>query len=69
MLPGWIDTDLSAARPATDQGLHERARGPNAGCTLGQTPAISPASAAFLVGSQFVTGAAITVDGGYSVNG
>jgi 2-deoxy-D-gluconate 3-dehydrogenase len=68
ILPGWIDTDLT--RKARDQvaGLHER--------VLARTPAqrwgnpddfagiaVFLASAA----SNFVTGAAIPVDGGYSV--
>jgi 2-deoxy-D-gluconate 3-dehydrogenase len=69
VLPGWIDTELT--RNARDQvaGLHDR--------VLGRTPAgrwgvpddlagvaVFLASAA----SDFVTGAAIPVDGGYSAN-
>lgn len=68
ILPGWIDTDLT--RGARDQvpGLYER--------VLGRTPAGrwgAPADlagiAVFLAGSgsDFITGTAIPVDGGYSI--
>jgi 2-deoxy-D-gluconate 3-dehydrogenase len=68
VLPGWIDTDLTRGARREVDGLHER--------VLARTPAgrwgdpqdfagiaIFLASAA----SDFVTGAAIPVDGGYSV--
>ena len=69
VLPGWIDTDLT--RKARDQvpGLHER--------VLGRTPAGRwglpgdlSGIAVFLASSasDFVTGAAIPVDGGYSIS-
>jgi len=70
VLPGWIDTDLTRKARAEVPGLHER--------VLGRTPAgrwgapedhagiaVFLASAA----SDFVTGTAIPVDGGYSVQG
>jgi len=70
VLPGWIDTDLTQAARSELSGLHER--------VLARTPArrwgdpkdfagiaVFLASAA----SDFVTGAAIPVDGGYSVQG
>ena len=70
VLPGWIDTDLTKGARREVQGLHER--------VLGRTPAGRwgdpkdfAGIAVFLssAASDFVTGAAITVDGGYSVLG
>ena len=70
ILPGWIDTDLTAAAKKQIEGLNERvlARTPagrwgNPGDFAGI--AVFLASAA----SDFVTGAAIPVDGGYSSQG
>src|SRR5215468_417759 len=70
VLPGWIDTDLTRGARREIAGLHES--------VLARTPAgrwgdpkdfagivVFLASAA----SDFVTGAAIPVDGGYSVQG
>jgi 2-deoxy-D-gluconate 3-dehydrogenase len=70
ILPGWIDTDLTVAARQQIEGLNER--------VLARTPvghwgkpedfagiAVFLASAA----SDFVTGAAIPVDGGFSVSG
>ncbi len=67
VLPGWIDTELTRDARAQVQGLNER--------VLARTPAgrwgvpddlagvaVFLASAA----SDFVTGAAIPVDGGYA---
>ena len=68
ILPGWIDTDLTRKARDQVQGLHER--------VMARTPAArwgSPDDFAgitvFLASaaSDFVTGAAIPVDGGYSV--
>ena len=67
VLPGWIDTELTRAARKEVAGLHER--------VLARTPAGrwgDPADfggiAVFLASSasDFVNGAAITVDGGYS---
>ena len=70
VLPGWIDTDLTRGARKDVAGLHER--------VLARTPAgrwgdpvdfagiaVFLASAA----SDFLTGTAIPVDGGYSVQG
>ncbi len=70
VLPGWIDTELTQAARTQVNGLHER--------VLGRTPAgrwglpgdfagiaVFLASAA----SDFITGTAIPVDGGYAVQG
>jgi 2-deoxy-D-gluconate 3-dehydrogenase len=70
VLPGWIDTELTRAARQIVPGLHER--------VLGRTPAGRWGDAEDLAGiavflssraSDFITGAAIPVDGGYSVQG
>jgi 2-deoxy-D-gluconate 3-dehydrogenase len=70
VLPGWIDTDLTRTARQQVQGLHER--------VVARTPAGRWGSpddfsgiAAFLASSasDFLTGTAIPVDGGYSVQG
>jgi 2-dehydro-3-deoxy-D-gluconate 5-dehydrogenase len=70
VLPGWIDTDLTRRAREEVAGLHER--------VLARTPAARWGSAADFAGiavflasaaSDFVTGAAIPVDGGFSVAG
>jgi len=69
VLPGWIDTDLTRGARAQVPGLHER--------VLARTPAGRWGVAADLAGiavflassaSDFVTGTAIPVDGGYSIS-
>ncbi|PWB63162.1 MAG: 2-deoxy-D-gluconate 3-dehydrogenase [Bradyrhizobiaceae bacterium] len=70
ILPGWIDTDLTRAARQQVQGLNER--------VLARTPAGRwglpddfAGTAVFLASaaSDFVTGATIAVDGGYSSQG
>ena len=70
VLPGWIDTELTRAARQIVPGLHER--------VLQRTPAGRWGDADDLAGiavflssraSDFITGAAIPVDGGYSVQG
>jgi 2-dehydro-3-deoxy-D-gluconate 5-dehydrogenase len=70
VLPGWIDTDLTRNARKEVEGLHDR--------VLARTPAARWGAiddfggiAAFLASpaSDFVTGTAIPVDGGYSVMG
>jgi 2-deoxy-D-gluconate 3-dehydrogenase len=68
ILPGWVDTELTRKAREQVQGLHEK--------VLARTPAQrwgTPddfAGVAVFLGSpasNFITGAAIAVDGGYSV--
>jgi 2-deoxy-D-gluconate 3-dehydrogenase len=70
ILPGWIDTDLTKRAREQIGGLHER--------VLARTPAARwgeisdfAGMAVFLSShaSDFVTGAAIPVDGGFSIMG
>jgi 2-deoxy-D-gluconate 3-dehydrogenase len=70
VLPGWIDTALTQGARRDVAGLHER--------VLARTPAGRwgdhddlAGIAVFLcsAASDFVTGTAIPVDGGYSING
>jgi len=70
VLPGWIDTELTRGARQQVEGLHER--------VLARTPAGrwgDPSDfggiAVFLASSasDFVTGAAIPIDGGYSIQG
>jgi 2-deoxy-D-gluconate 3-dehydrogenase len=70
VLPGWIDTDLTRGARKDVAGLHER--------VLARTPAGRwgdpkdfAGVAVFLAStaSDFLTGTAIPVDGGYSVQG
>jgi 2-deoxy-D-gluconate 3-dehydrogenase len=69
-LPGWIDTELTQKARTQIDGLHDR--------VLARTPAGRwghidefQGIAVFLAGpgSDFVTGTAIPIDGGYSVMG
>jgi 2-deoxy-D-gluconate 3-dehydrogenase len=70
ILPGWIDTDLTQSARREVEGLHER--------VLARTPAKRWGTSADFAGiavflasaaSDFVTGTAIPVDGGYSTQG
>ena len=70
ILPGWIDTDLTKRAREQIDGLHDR--------VLARTPAARWGAiddfagiAVFLASpaSDFVTGTAIPIDGGYSVMG
>lgn len=70
ILPGWIDTDLTRRARTDVQGLHERVLGRTPSGRWGGTEDFR-GIAAFLASpaSDFVTGAAIAVDGGYSITG
>jgi 2-deoxy-D-gluconate 3-dehydrogenase len=70
ILPGWIDTDLTKRARVEINGLHDK--------VLGRTPAARWGAiddfagiAVFLASpaSDFVTGTAIPVDGGFSIMG
>jgi 2-deoxy-D-gluconate 3-dehydrogenase len=70
VLPGWIDTELTTRARQEVPGLHER--------VLGRTPAGRWGNPDDLAGvavflcspaSDFVTGTAIPVDGGWSIQG
>jgi 2-deoxy-D-gluconate 3-dehydrogenase len=70
ILPGWIDTDLTKRARVEIGGLHER--------VLARTPAARWGAiddfagiAVFLASaaSDFVTGTAIPIDGGFSIMG
>ena len=68
LLPGWIDTDLTASAREQVPGLNENVLKRTPAGRWGK-PADFEAIAVFLAGagSAFVTGTAIPVDGGYSV--
>jgi 2-dehydro-3-deoxy-D-gluconate 5-dehydrogenase len=68
VLPGWIDTELTIAARQQVAGLHERILRRTPAGRWG-TPEDLAGIAVFLAGpaSDFVTGAAIPVDGGFAV--
>ncbi len=68
VLPGWIDTDLTRNARQQVEGLHERVQARTPAGRWGM-PADMAGVAVFLASaaSDFVTGAAIPVDGGFSV--
>ncbi len=70
ILPGWIDTDLTRKAREQVAGLHERVLGRTPAGRWG-TPDDHAGIAVFLCSraSDFVTGTAIPVDGGYSIQG
>jgi 2-deoxy-D-gluconate 3-dehydrogenase len=70
VLPGWIDTNLTRNARAEVKGLHERVVARTPAGRWGE-PGDMGGIAVFLASraSDFVTGTAIPVDGGYSVQG
>ena len=68
VLPGWIDTELTIAARRQVEGLHERILRRTPAGRWG-VPTDMGGIAVFLAApaSDFVTGTAIPVDGGYSV--
>jgi 2-deoxy-D-gluconate 3-dehydrogenase len=70
VLPGWVDTDLTRGAREQVPGLHERVLARTPAGRWG-TPADLAGVAVFLASaaSDFVTGAAVPVDGGFSVLG
>jgi 2-dehydro-3-deoxy-D-gluconate 5-dehydrogenase len=69
VLPGWIDTELTVGARAQVAGLNERVLARTPAARWG-TPQDLAGIAVFLASaaSDFVTGAAIPVDGGYSIS-
>lgn len=70
ILPGWIDTDLTKSARQQVSGLNERVVARTPAGRWGD-PQDFAGIAVFLASSasDFVTGTAIPVDGGYSING
>ena len=70
VLPGWIDTDLTRGAREQVAGLHERVLARTPAGRWGD-PADFAGIAVFLASSasDFLTGTAIPVDGGYSIQG
>ncbi len=70
VLPGWIDTELTRQARAQIDGLHERVEARTPAGHWGH-PDDHAGVAVFLASgaSDFITGTAIPVDGGYSVQG
>jgi len=70
VLPGWIDTNLTRKARVELKGLDERVLSRTPAGRWGE-PADLGGIAVFLASraSDFVTGAAIPVDGGYSSQG
>ena len=70
ILPGWIDTDLTRGARTETPGLHDRILARTPAGRWG-VPADLGGIAVFLASpaSDFITGAAIPVDGGYSIQG
>ena len=68
ILPGWIDTDLTKKAREQVPGLHDRVLARTPAQRWGKTEDFA-GIAVFLAApaSNFVTGAAIPVDGGYSI--
>ena len=70
ILPGWIDTDLTRAARQQVSGLHDRVQARTPAGRWG-TPDDLVGTAVFLASpaSNFITGIAIPVDGGYAAQG
>jgi 2-deoxy-D-gluconate 3-dehydrogenase len=70
VLPGWIDTDLTRRARVELQGLNERVLSRTPAGRWGE-PADLSGIAVFLASpaSDFITGTAVPVDGGYSSQG
>lgn len=68
ILPGWIDTELTRKAREQVSGLHEKVLARTPVQRWGE-PSDFAGIAVFLAApaSDFITGAAIAVDGGYSV--
>lgn len=68
VLPGWIDTEMTQGARQQVEGLHERVLARTPSKRWGHTRDFAGIAVFLASGaSDFVTGAAIPVDGGYSV--
>ena len=69
VLPGWIDTELTRKARDQVQGLHDRVTARTPAGRWGEPDDLAGV-AVFLASkaSDFVTGTAIPVDGGYSIS-
>ena len=70
VLPGWIDTELTVKAREQEEGLHENVLRRTPAGRWGE-PSDFAGTAVFLASraSDFVTGTAIPVDGGFSIQG
>jgi 2-dehydro-3-deoxy-D-gluconate 5-dehydrogenase len=70
ILPGWVDTDLTRSARQQVSGLNEKVLARTPAQRWG-TPDDFAGIAVFLAApaSNFITGVAIPVDGGYSIQG
>ena len=70
VLPGWIDTELTKGARQQVSGLNEKVLARTPAARWG-TPDDMAGIAVFLASpaSDFITGTAIPVDGGYSAQG
>lgn len=70
VLPGWIDTELTRGAREQVPGLHERVLERTPAGRWGAPDDLAGVAAFLCSGaSDFVTGTAIPIDGGYSING
>jgi 2-deoxy-D-gluconate 3-dehydrogenase len=69
ILPGWIDTDLTRRALVELEGLHERVLARTPVGRWGQPEDLQGTAIYFAsAASNYVTGVALPVDGGYSVS-
>jgi 2-deoxy-D-gluconate 3-dehydrogenase len=70
VLPGWIDTDLTRRARKEVDGLHERVLARTPAGRWGEPQDLAGIAVFLCAGaSDFITGTAIPVDGGYSSQG
>jgi 2-deoxy-D-gluconate 3-dehydrogenase len=70
VLPGWIDTDLTRRAHKEVDGLHERVLARTPAGRWGEPQDLAGIAVFLCAGaSDFITGTAIPVDGGYSSQG
>lgn len=70
ILPGWLDTDLTRRAREQIDGLHETVLARTPAARWGEPDDLAGAAVFFSsAASDFVTGASLAVDGGYSARG